>query len=192
MLINTKFSSDLIKTIYKDNSLKFYFKFEDLNIINEYNLKVFFISDISTKNIELTSTANILDNKYEFVIDTTTTNTFNIGEYKVFYVLDNGTDKYTFDSSFKVNVLNSILNLTYEKSHNRKVLDALKATIEKKATYDQMSYSFNGISISRLEPEKLLYWKQQYELLVQKEEEEEKSKAGLVSKKLNKIKIKFV
>lgn len=65
------------------------------------------------------------------------------------------------------------------RSHVERVLDALKAMIEKKATRDQSSYSIEGRSLSRMSPEELLTWKSHYETLLKQEENAERIKQGL-------------
>lgn len=187
-----KNSNNFKNTIHKNDTYNFYFSFENLDIINNFDLKVFFISNVLTSNKELTAVKNINDNKFEFSQSNLDTSNYSVGDYKVYFKFYTVDEVYTVDSNLVLSVKENILNTVNVLSHNKKVLEALKATIEKKATYDQTSYTFNGISITRLDSEKLLYWKNQYELLVQKEEEEEKRKAGLVSKKLNKIKVRFV
>jgi hypothetical protein len=64
------------------------------------------------------------------------------------------------------------------RSHERKVLDAINATIEKTATKEQQSYSIAGRSISRRSVTELLELRKEYERLVQKETNEVLRKQG--------------
>lgn len=48
------------------------------------------------------------------------------------------------------------------RSHVKRVLDSLEATILGKATRDQLSYSIAGRSLSRLSPSELLEWRDVY------------------------------
>lgn len=51
---------------------------------------------------------------------------------------------------------------TDQRSHVKKVLDALEAMIEGKASLDQLSYSIAGRSISRLSPQEAIAWRNKY------------------------------
>lgn len=65
------------------------------------------------------------------------------------------------------------------RSHVKKVLDALEATIEGKATKDQMSYTIAGRTLSRLSPTELIKWHNTYKALYAQEVREERIKRGL-------------
>jgi len=64
------------------------------------------------------------------------------------------------------------------RSHVRKVLDALEATILGKASKDQMSYTIAGRSLARMSPGELLKWKNHYETLYRQEVAAEKLANG--------------
>lgn len=49
-----------------------------------------------------------------------------------------------------------------QRSHVKKTLDALEATIEAKATKDQLSHTIDGRSISRMNPEEVINWMNKY------------------------------
>ena len=70
-----------------------------------------------------------------------------------------------------------------DRSHAEIVLDALEATLEGKATEDQLSYSIGTgetqRSISKLSPGELIQWHQRYKRLVEKELRAERIKKGL-------------
>ena len=67
------------------------------------------------------------------------------------------------------------------RSHARKVLDALRATMESKATSDQMAMSIRGRSISRMSPAEMIKWLDFYEKQVAREDEEERRRRGVGS-----------
>ena len=48
------------------------------------------------------------------------------------------------------------------RSHVKIVLDALEATLEGKASLDQMGYTIGGRSISRMAPSELIEWRARY------------------------------
>jgi len=56
------------------------------------------------------------------------------------------------------------------RSHVKKVLDALDALIEGKATSDQLAYSIAGRSISKMSPEELIKWRDLYAGRYQREQ----------------------
>lgn len=60
------------------------------------------------------------------------------------------------------------------RSHARKVLDALRAMMEGKATHDQLEYEINGRRLRRLLPAEVTAWMEFYEAKVASEEDAEK------------------
>jgi len=61
---------------------------------------------------------------------------------------------------------------TEELSHPRKVLNAINAVIEKRATTDHDAYTVaNGLSVTRMKITELLAWKTFYENEVRRENE---------------------
>lgn len=75
------------------------------------------------------------------------------------------------------------------RSHVIKTLEALEATIEGKATKDQLSYSINGRSIQRLAPEDLIKWMNHYKRLYQQELNKEAAANGELPN--NKVQVRF-
>jgi len=76
-----------------------------------------------------------------------------------------------------------------DRSHAEKVLAALRAALEKKATKDQLSITIAGTQISRLPPGDLLKWLNYYERLLRSEREAESVANGLGSSR--KIRVRF-
>ena len=75
------------------------------------------------------------------------------------------------------------------RSHVKKTLDALEAMIEGKASSDQMAYTINGRSITRMSPDDLIKWRSHYKYEYKVELEAEKLAQGLSTS--NKIRIRF-
>ena len=75
------------------------------------------------------------------------------------------------------------------RSDPRKVYDALVATIENRASIDQMSMSIAGRSLSRMAPEELENWKSHYKALVNNEEKVSRRNRNEATG--NQVKIKF-
>ena len=68
------------------------------------------------------------------------------------------------------------------RSHVKKTLDALEATIENKATRDQSSVSIEGRSLSRMSPAELDIWRRRYQHYYRQEQDAARIAAGLPSK----------
>ena len=75
------------------------------------------------------------------------------------------------------------------RSHVKKVLDALEALLEGKASQDQLSYSIRGRSLSRMTPSELLEWRDKYKSEWAKEQRADRIKAGLGSDAI--IRVRF-
>jgi hypothetical protein len=85
------------------------------------------------------------------------------------------TEKYTLESG-QVQILPDIAqatSITDLRSHAKKVLDAIEALLEGKATADVMSYSIAGRSLSKMNPEELIKWRSFYKTEYQRELEAE-------------------
>tara|TARA_B100000427_G_scaffold329369_1_gene345267 strand:- start:99 stop:689 length:591 start_codon:yes stop_codon:yes gene_type:complete len=75
------------------------------------------------------------------------------------------------------------------RTHNRIVFDALEATLQNRATIDQMSMSIAGRSLSRMSPQELNDWYSHYKHLVLNEDKASRRKKGEATG--NQIKVKF-
>ena len=75
------------------------------------------------------------------------------------------------------------------RSHVKKVLDALEATLENKASQDQLSYSIAGRSLSRLSPTELIQWRDRYREEYNREVQAERIAQGLGNS--NKIRVRM-
>src|SRR3972149_3035963 len=69
------------------------------------------------------------------------------------------------------------------RSHAKKVLDALESLLEGKASRDVMQITINGQSISKLTPDELRKWRNEYRSQYQAEIEKENIKNGKPSKR---------
>lgn len=110
----------------------------------------------------------------------TTTGTYKPGDYVWTAKVSDGTDTHTIDSGVCiVNVDLATKSPGYDpRSHAKKTLDALEATILKKASKDQLEATIDGIAIKRLDPEQLRSWRKEYKAEYQKELIAEKKKNG--------------
>ena len=76
----------------------------------------------------------------------------------------------------------------HDKTHAEKVLDAIDAVIEKRATSDHQSYVVNGVAVTKMKIEELLKFREIYIRKVELDWE----KFGWKAKKVRKIKVRFV
>lgn len=105
------------------------------------------------------------------------------GKYAWIAWVEAGTEKFTVDQG-TVEVLPDLRTgaataAQDTRSHARKVLDALEALLEGKATRDQMAYTINGRSLERLKPEEVIKWRSFYRAEVLREERAEAIASGL-------------
>ncbi len=88
---------------------------------------------------------------------------------------------YTVDrGQLEIRAGSSTMSAGYDgRTHARKVLDAIEAVLENRATLDQESYAINGRSLKRTPIEQLLKLRQVYRAEVAGEEAAAKLAAGL-------------
>lgn len=103
---------------------------------------------------------------------------FEAGHYKYRVVVTDGTDVYTaWRGNAEVKLDPNVPG--NDMSHVEKVLRALEATIEGKATSDILNYSIRGRSIGRMSPDELLSWRDKYRRFWKEEQHEEDISNGL-------------
>lgn len=97
------------------------------------------------------------------------------GDYHYSAFVTVGTDRYTIGGG-SVLLKPDLATLTagYDgRSHVQKVVDALRSTMEKKATRDQSAMMVEGQSISRMTPDDILMWLGKYEHKLRAEKQQE-------------------
>ncbi len=124
----------------------------------------------SSALIEITASADNDDHLIEESATTTAAYTAGTYNWQSYVTLD--------DERFKVGsgVMEILENFAAAgesgldaRSHVKKVLDALEAMIEGKATSDQLSYAIGGRSISKLSPQEVIDWRDAYAQMYQRE-----------------------
>ena len=112
-----------------------------------------------------------------------TTAAYTVGTYKYQAKVTGGTDVFLVgEGSIEVETSFAAASSGYDdRSHVKKVLDALEATILGKASSDQLSYSIGNRSLSKMSPAELLDWRSRYEQEYQRELAAEKVNNGLAS-----------
>lgn len=151
---------------------------------SQYTLSYIFVGDTSQHEIVCTQNAdNTFQLESEVVGDP--------GEYKFQAVAtDSLSHKFYVDSGSVTYEINYATLTTGQdnRSHVKKVLDALEAMIEGKATSDQIYYMIEGRALSRIPPDQLMMWYEKYKHMYEQELKLERRKRG---KSTGKIYVEF-
>jgi hypothetical protein len=108
---------------------------------------------------------------HSFSIAAATTAAYPAGRYLYRVRAVNGSTIYTIEEGWvEVAPDPAAAGTRDTRTWARRVLEALEATIEGKASQDQLSMSINGRAISRLSPEELLTWRDSMRAEVRAEE----------------------
>lgn len=119
--------------------------------------------------------------KFDLRVAPSDTANLIVGLYSYSVVASDGTDEFTVESStLKVEARADVSVDTDLRGHNQKVLDAICAVIEGRATQDQQSYTIAGRTLTRTPLKDLIELKKYYTDLVN----QESGKAGAGPKKL--------
>ena len=131
-------------------------------------------------------TATASGTTHSVTITSATTATYRPGKYRWYARANNGSEYYTVANEFgwlEVLADPAAAGKFDRRSHAQKVLDAVEATIEGRATADQLAMSIAGRSISRTPITELLTLRDKYRWEVMAEQDAEALAAGLGSKK---------
>lgn len=140
--------------------------------------------------ITFSSTAD--DEAHLVSVAPATTGTWSPGSYAWQAYVTDGTDRFTVGQGY-IEIRKNFASFALgddARSHPRKVLDALRLTMEGKASSDQLAMSIRGRSISRMGAAELIKWLDYYEKQVAREEQEERSRRGLGSRRRISYRIK--
>lgn len=108
----------------------------------------------------ITSTAT--DDDHAFIIPASISKHYLAASYKWAAQAIKDDERYTLGFG-RLDILPDFgAGPTDQRLHVEKVLQAIEATLENKATTDQQSLSINGRSISRVAPGELLAWRDKY------------------------------
>ena len=133
----------------------------------------------ATDTFSTTATDNG-DGTFLVNIPAATTATYNAGFYNWQALVTKAPDRFTVDFGSTDVKPNPAAGPLDNRSHARKVLDAINALLEGKALAgDQLSYQLEGRSLTRMSPEELLSWRSAYERMVDREEAAERARKGL-------------
>ena len=130
------------------------------------------------QSITVTSTADGDDHLMQITPDASAG--FQFGKYAFIGRVTDGTDVYAVTSGNIQVKRNLALGPTELKSQNERILDAINANIEKKATKDQQSMTVEGRSLTRYTFTELLTAQKYYKRIVDNERRaEELAKSGI-------------
>lgn len=149
----------------------------------EFNL----VDGSTASNFTLTAT----ESNDEYIIETSNTTSYTSGEYNWVSYITRSSDsaRIKLSEGFTEIQENYATTTSSVRSHAKKVLDAIEAVIENRATMDQSSMSIAGRSLSRLTIDELLQFRDRYKAEYLKEVK----KARIKNKKDsgNTIKVRF-
>jgi hypothetical protein len=149
----------------------------------EFNL----VDGSTAANFTLTAT----ESNDEYLIEVSNTTTYTSGEYNWVAYITRSSDsaRIKLSEGFTEIQENYATTTSSVRSHAKKVLDAIEAVIENRATMDQSSMSIAGRSLSRLTIDELLQFRDRYKAEYLKEVK----KARIKNKKDsgNTIKVRF-
>lgn len=149
---------------------------------SSWTLKYYFLK--TGKQIIITTSA---DGEYfSIVVSKTTSAAYPSGVYSWLAKVSKGTEEFTVDEG-TIQILPDLVAAAtgYDsRSHVKKVLDAIEAAVEGRATRTDLAYTIQGRSISHIPPAELIKWHSHYKQLYKSEQDAEKIKNGLGRRKI--------
>tara|TARA_R100001460_G_scaffold37020_1_gene71084 strand:- start:2170 stop:2760 length:591 start_codon:yes stop_codon:yes gene_type:complete len=127
---------------------------------------------------KFTIAATEADNSYLVELSSSTTSGYNDGDYVWYAFITRSSDsqRVSVDEG-RTTIVKNFANTNADlRSHAKKVLDAIEAVIENRATVDQSSFSIAGRSLSRMSIDELLTLKNRYKAEYLKEIKEARIK----------------
>ena len=143
-----------------------------------YTLKYRLIPRVSGAAITLTAT--VVGDDYRVQSLPATTAAWTAGEYTWSAWVEKTGERYTVDSgTVTLKVDPGVVAAFDGRSHARKVLDAIEAVLENRATMDQEEYAINGRSLKRTPVAQLMVMRDTYRAEAWREDAAIKMAAGL-------------
>ena len=120
---------------------------------------------------KLTITATETTDDYIVEIASATTATYATGDFHwyAFITRTSDSERIAIDDGYAKIELNFADTNADHRSHAKKVLDAIEAVLENRASQDQMSYSIAGRSLSRMSIDDLMNFRNRYKAEYNKE-----------------------
>lgn len=120
--------------------------------------------------------------EFEIVLTAAETALYTPGNYAYSVFVSDGTDRYTIESGFVDVKADLTAGITDARTSNRKILEAIEASIQGAATLGQLQTTINGRSIQRYTPEQLIKLHSHFKRLCK--EEDSVSKFGTGNRKI--------
>ena len=155
----------------------------DYSLSYEFNL----IDGSTASNFTLTAT----ESGDEYIISTSSTTSYTVGNYNWISYITRSSDsaRVKLEEGYVEIQDNYATTSASVRSHAKKVLDAIEAVIENRASMDQQSMSIAGRSLSRMSINDLMTFRDRYKAEYLKEVKIARIKNGLGSG--NTIKVAF-
>lgn len=142
-------------------------------------------------NAAFSVSAGVSGSKHTGAVDTATSGPLNPGRYRWLLVVTSGVTRSTIERGWLEIAINpAAAGMVDHRTHARRVLDAIEAVIEGRATHDQASVSIAGRSLSRMLISELLLLRDRYRAEAASEEQAEQLASGL--KPRNRLLTRFV
>ncbi len=171
--------TSLANVIYAGDTLEFTTSAPDYPASAGWTLKHRLAPRVAGAEIDIVAAASGDDHLTS--ASAATTAGWATGWYTYTTFVEKGAERYTLERG-QLQVLSASTNLadgTDGRSHARKVLDAIEAVIEGRASLDQQEYAINGRSLKRMPIADLLKLRQLYRAEVAGEEVASRLAAGL-------------
>ena len=144
-----------------------------------YTLKYSLRLDTAATEIEIAASASGTDFLVEVASVTTASYTAGTYRWQAYITRTSDSQRVLIGSGTVKVVANRDASTVDPRSHAKKVLDAIEAVIESRATKDQEEYAINGRSLKRTPIADLLVLRGRYKAEVLAEERAERIKNGL-------------
>lgn len=140
---------------------------------------------ISNAGAKHTITASASGDDHQVSVAASATAGWGAGPYQWAAIATRGTERKTLETG-RIEVLPdpAASALADPRSHVERTLAAIEATLEGKATRDELTIEIRGRALSRYRPEELLKWRDLYRAELVRERRAERAKAGLSGGKI--------
>lgn len=135
---------------------------------------------VQSDDVQTITATDNLDGRYLVTISQADSAAFQPGIYRYQIRVSDGAKTHLLEAGI-VDVSQSFASVTdgYDaREHAEKVLEAIEAVLERKATQDQSSMSVEGRQISRYSPEELWQMRRRYQWEVRKIRDAERAARG--------------
>lgn len=158
--------------------------------VTEFNLSLYLVSLVGNATLATTKESE----NFKVELTSPTSSTLLPGIYQVYGIFTTiATAQRKTVEIGKIEVKPDVLLMTTKdtSSQAKRTLDAVNAVIEKRATFDQQSYTIEGRQLNRMTIKDLIYFKEYYENIVKNEERVEDKKNGKKTNKKSTIYVRF-